>query len=465
MLERRISRRHFIKGAVMTTAVLSGGNLLAACGGAGPVNGPERNLKPPANQDYTDADALIFNGWGFETDMVQRWVSRFNQQNKENASFNVIAGDYPSVMETKLINDAKVDMAYVLDSDFPRWARAQWIYDFEDWWDVDKAKAEMFPNVRNVLTINGKLYGLPYFTSVGGAIATNQKLLDKVGITPEEYPKTWEELYDQMRDIKKSGAAETPWLPRWINEWFGIPISIYEEMANQGLELVDEDGNPIFNGKTEHVRVLEDGKRAWDEGLVPKSVLTMTETDQIDGFSTGQYAMSQQQIYDAIATFNDPQRSQIAGQTYFVPPRGQPWGHLQVGAYVVPNYGQTSELLARDFRLAGYAGYKDNDGDYYVAKQWALSNALIPAYRPVFEDSEVVAAFKEWMPDFQTMMPQLQESMEVVKDLRMTREVWFTEWSAEAGDVLPNVMTGEISPSAALDQLRQKADELVEKYQ
>jgi multiple sugar transport system substrate-binding protein len=379
----------------------------------------------------------------------------------------VIAGDYPSVMENKFRNKEQIDLAYVLDTAYPRWARANWIHDFEAWIDVAQAKADMYPNIRDALTINGKLYGLPYFTSIDGTIAVNQKILDKVGITPAEYPKNYTELYDQMRQIKKAGAAETPWLPRWIAEFFGIGDAIYNEMLTEGLELVDDEGHPIFSGKTEHVAILERGKKAWDDGLIPKSVLTMSETDQIDGFGTGKYAMSEQQLYDAVATLNNPQRSQIAGHCRFVPvpSSGRPWGHLVVGAYVIPNFGQSGEHIGRAFRLAGYAGYKDSDGQNYVSKQWALSNGLGSGYESVLRDPEVIARYKTWLPDADTQLPQLQVAMQKAKPLRMSREVWYPEFSARAREVLPDVFTGGISPSGALDKLRGVADKLVEKYQ
>lgn len=464
LLRRSTDRRSFMRSAAMAGALIYSADFLIACGAGNTATSTGKLTPPDPSKDYTGLGPVTFDGWAFEVDMVKRWVARFNEQNKENASFNVISGNYPSVMETQLLNKSKIDMAYVLDSDFPRWAKGKLIYDFEGWWDVEKAKADMYPSVRDYLTVDGKLYGLPYFTSVGGMIGVNQKVMDKAGIQPKDYPKTWKELYDQMRQIKKMGAAKTPWLPRWINEWFGIPIAVYEEMANQGLELVDDQGHPIFDGKTEHVRVLEDEKRAWDDGLVPTSVLTMSETDQIDGFATGQYAMSQQQIYDCISSFNDPQRSKIAGAARFVPFTSQPWGHLQLGAYVVPNFGQKGDQLARAFRIAGYAGYKDNNGEHYVAQQWAIAATLNSGYAKVLENPDVIAAYKKYLPDFDTMMPQMKDAMQGVKPLKAEREIWFTEWSTKAREVLPNVFLGSVTPSAALDTLRKEADRLVEKF-
>jgi ABC-type glycerol-3-phosphate transport system substrate-binding protein len=457
----KLTRRSLLQGMGAAAGGLAMPSLLASTAFAQSMVVPESSL------DYTSAEPLVFNGWGFQVDMVHKWVARFNEQNKENAEFRVIAGDYPSVMEGKFRNKEQIDLAYVLDPQFPRWAQAGWIRDFEDWAGVEQAKAEMYPGIRDALTIDGKLYGLPYFSSIDGTIAVNQAMLDKVGITPAEYPKNYTELYDQMRQIKKAGAAETPWLPRWIAEFFGIGDAIYNEMLTEGLELADENGHPIFNSQTEHMRVLEAAKKAWDDGLVPHSVLTMSETDQIDGFASGKYAMSEQQLYDAISTFNNPQRSQIAGHARFLPvqPSGRGWGHLTVGAYVVPNMGQSPERMGRAVRLAGYAGYKDNEGQAYVSKQWALANALGSGYSSVLKDPEVIAQYKQWLPDFDTQMPQLEQAMEAAKPFRMGREVWYPEWNSKARDVLPDVFLGNISPAQALDSLRETADRLVEEYQ
>ncbi len=460
-MNQTISRRTLLQTTAAAGAGVAMSGLLGRrAGAAGQVVAPD-----PA-KDYTGAEPLTFNGWGFQTDMVQKWVARFNQENKENAEFRVIAGDYPSVMETKFRNKEKIDLAYVLDTEYPRWSQAKWIHDLESWPGVEQAKAEMYPNIRDALTIKGKLYGLPYFASVDCTIGVNQLILDKVGIKPADYPKSYTELYDQMRQIKKAGAAETPWLPRWINEFFGIGDSIYNEILTEGLELVDDNGHPTFSGKTEHVAVLERAKKAWDDGLIPKSVLTMSETDLIDGFGTGKYAMSEQQLYDTIETLNNPQRSQIAGHCRFVPvpPSGKAWGHLTLGAYVVPNMGQSPERLGRAFRMAGYAGYKDKSGQHYVAKQWALSNALGSGYASVLKDPEVIAKYKTWLPDFDTQMPQLEVMMQKAKPFRMSREVWYTEWNVKAREILPDVFLGNSTPAAALDKLREAADKLVDKY-
>jgi ABC-type glycerol-3-phosphate transport system substrate-binding protein len=458
LLDRPLDRRDFLKAGAAAGLALTGAARLGTSAAA------QDKLSPPdPNKDFTGEESLVFNSWTYEVNFVQENIDRFQQMNKEKVTYEVLSGDYPALMEQKHVNKSPLDMSYVLDTNQPRWAIANWILDYEQWWDVEAAKADMYDNVKAVITFNDKLYGLPYFTCDSGVIATNQTILDKVGITREQYPKNWAQVYDQARQIKAAGAAETPYLPKWYNEWFGISLGVYEEMINQGLELVDDAGAPIFDSTTEHVRILEDEKRVWDEGLVPESVLTMTETDQIDGFATGQYALSQQQLYD-LEVFNRPERSKISGQAFFVPPGDSFWGHLQVGAYAVANREREGERLARSFRLAGWFGYKDNEGAIYVARRWAIIRALNSGYRSVLDDPEVIAAYRGWMPDPDKMIADMNTSMNIVQPLKMTRRVWFQEWSTKAREILPNILLGHVSPADGAQQLRDEADSLKEKY-
>jgi len=71
---------------------------------------------------------------------------------------------------------------------------------FDQWPDKD----QFIPSTIKALTINGKLYGVPYNTNVR-VLLYRKDLLDKYGMTP---PKTWEELLKDAATIsaKESGV-------------------------------------------------------------------------------------------------------------------------------------------------------------------------------------------------------------------------------------------------------------------
>ena len=127
----------------------------------------------------------------------------------------------------------------------------------------------------------------------------------------------------------------------------------------------------------------------------------MGEADWIDAFATGKYAYSPQQIYD-LKVFNDPAKSQVAGQVVPVPVVDQPWGIIDEGIYTVPKRAyDTDEKLARKYRLAGFFGYRDETegGELYVAKRWAIEAALNSGYTAILQDPEVIEAYNQWLPD------------------------------------------------------------------
>src|SRR5688572_171732 len=175
-------------GAAPTSAPAAGGATpAAAAGGATPAAAASSagKLAPvDAAKDFSATDdPVVFNSWIYEINFVKENVARFEQQNKEKVNYEAVnSTDYPGVMDTKHINKAAMDMAYVLDTQYLRWYKAGWSLDYEQWWNVDVAKSEMYPNVRDLLTIDGKLVGLPYFTADSGVVATNQVILDKMGI-------------------------------------------------------------------------------------------------------------------------------------------------------------------------------------------------------------------------------------------------------------------------------------------
>ena len=107
---------------------------------------------------------------------------------------------------------------------------------------------------------------------------------------------------------------------------------------NRGAVLFDDANVPVFDEKT--LAILQEWRKLLEEGIVPGDVFTMGEADYIDAFTTGKYAYSPQQIYD-LKVFNDPAKSQVAGQVVPVPVDGQPWGIIDEGIYTVPAAGST----------------------------------------------------------------------------------------------------------------------------
>ena len=176
----------------------------------------------------------------------------------------------------------------------------------------------------------------------------------------------------------------------------------------------DSEARAVFDEAS--LAILQEWRKLVEEQIIPEGVFTMGEADYIDAFAKGTYAFSPQQIYD-LKVFNDPNRSQIAGQVAPVPVVDQPWGMIDEGIYAVANRNQSEERLARDYRLAGFFGYRDQieGGELYVAKRWAIEAALNPAegewlYFVATDPENGVTEFAETYEEFEQLKLEFEQN-------------------------------------------------------
>ncbi|MCC6315844.1 MAG: hypothetical protein IT337_17740, partial [Thermomicrobiales bacterium] len=208
LLKGRIDRRTFFKRAAAAGAAtpLIASYLNAPQIGAAPLPASRQRISlttaaaqaaqiQPPGPDADVSDPLIFRGWNFRTEIVQSNTDKFNEKYSENVDYQTITGDYIPIVENFHIANQPLDMGYANPATLYRWSIPGWVTDFEGWWDVEQARGEMYDGVRDSMTVNGKLFGLPYFVSIRGTIMANNAILSKAGITAEQYPKTWAELY------------------------------------------------------------------------------------------------------------------------------------------------------------------------------------------------------------------------------------------------------------------------------
>ncbi|MDB4893774.1 MAG: extracellular solute-binding protein, partial [Firmicutes bacterium] len=391
-----MSRRSLIKMAGVFGAGLIA-NYLAGC--VPKMGAPSQALTGPslAGVNLTGAipreaikDELAMDGWAFEVGIVQELIRHFSDAYGEKVAYATIPGDYPSVMESMMINRARVDLMYSFPAVAARFYRAGLLHDFESFWDAPAVKAQLSEPVRRAATVDGKLIGLPYFTSVENVVYTNELSLARAGAP--SYPETWQELYSKARALKGKGGVDYPLLHKWIPTWFGIAETFVQECLNRNIALFDDQGQPLFDENSEAAGLLEEWRGLVVDKIVPEFVLTMSETDYIDSFARGGYHFSPQQFYDG-KVMNDPARSNIAGKSRFLPVTKQPWGILNVAMYLLPRQKEDdANRLSRKYRLAGYLGFQDEKGELAVAKRWAINNALGSGYPALLDDPEVVAA-------------------------------------------------------------------------
>jgi multiple sugar transport system substrate-binding protein len=440
----KISRRDFIKKTV--AAGIATPALLAYLGDQTTqvfAQAPTKFTKPEGiTKEQTQARPLIFQTYEFEPAMVQGFCDTFAQQYDETIEYSVVPGDYTAVMLNKLLAKSPLDMLYTQDQG-AKFYTAGWLMDLSGLWSIDDVKKATFPAMWEAMTLGDAVLGLPYFNAVKGMVMSNELLREKAGLKGKPYPKNYDELYAECRDLKQQGVATSPFLPHWAPVHYGITQYFCAECFARGDMLWDADYNPTFGPDTPAAKVLEDWKMLYTDKIAPQSALTWADADRMDALNSGQHVYGYILSYD-LKSLNDPNSSTIAGHAQFVPYAGQSWGVLDYGLYsLAAKPPDDQALVQRLLRMVEFFGYKDKDGNYLTAKQWAIKQNLGVGYPEVYDDPDVNAAYKQWMPDYPAMKDGVAELFKYVNFNRGWKTIWFPDWNAFCQQELPKAITGE----------------------
>jgi multiple sugar transport system substrate-binding protein len=470
-------REFFTRAAVLGATTTAVAAVLEACGTPSLQSGPAAGQQaqpgaaakkltlPNPTADDVKAHPIIFRGWEYEVDTVQDNVKKFMELYKENVDYQTVTGDYGTIIDSLHLNKQPLDMYYAHEDEIAKQAAGNNLMDYEGWWDIDKAKSEMYTAFRDAWTRDGKLYGLPYYTAIRGTIMINKVLAKKAGIDTLQLT-TWSDLYDLCRKLKKDGVAQYPLLHHWFAPSWAAAWQFLWENANRGIKLFNYDAayQPLFNENHESVKVLEEWRQVYADGLVPDSVFNMQEGDFIDAFAKGQFVFSPQQTYDN-KRFNDPAKSNIAGMVdWATPPPGKEWGKLEMGGYLMPNRDRDDMYLERVMRHNAFYGYRDQEGNLFVAKRWAIEKALNSGYKSILDDKDVLAAYTKWMPGAQRQFNDMQTYFNQVVWDRFYHCPWHSEWLNAAKAQLDPAILGQKAPKEAMKDLRTATDDLYNRF-
>ncbi len=418
-----------------------------------------QDLKP------TSGETVFFRGWQYKTDIVQDNVDRYNRELGGHVDYATVTGDYPAIMETNLIAGADLDILYANPSQAARYFDGGWVLTAENLPNIEEIKADLYPNILDAWTYKGELTGLSYFVSTRGAMHVNLQKYKELGYTDADFPKTWDELYDQIYEIRDKGVDQ-PFLPHWFSEWYGISWGFVFEVMNRGGRIADpETHEPVLDTSEGGPAwaTLEDWKRIFNDGLVSEEVMTYNESAYIDAYASGRYVFSPQQLYD-LETFNRPDRSQIAGEASLLPYQGQSWGLIDSAVYLMTSR-ERSEAHTDDVKkFASWYGYKDQNGDIFVGQRWMQESMLFSGYKPVME-SEATA---ERMKAALARPEDVQTVLDVYAATPYPKGIWNVVWSEELNSWLREELSafvlddGDIGDTLAA--INDKITELNGKY-
>ena len=373
-------------------------------------------------------ETVFFRGWQYKTDIVQDNVDRYNNEQGGNVDYATVTGDYPAIMEQNLMAGAELDVLYANPSQAGRYFDGGWIMPAEALPNIDAIKADMYPNILDAWSYKGQLLGLSYFVSTRGVMHVNLKKYNELGYTDADFPANWDALYDQLYEMREKGL-EQPFLPHWINEWYGISWAFDFEVMNRGGQVAHPDTHePLLTTDADGpaYKTLEDWKRIWNDGLVPEEVLTYNESSYIDAYASGRYVFSPQQLYD-LETFNREDRSQIAGHASLLPYQGQSWGLLDSAVYLMTSRERSDGHTDDVKRFASWYGYQDQTGNVFVGNRWMQESMLFSGYRSVMESDAAAERMKNALAREQDIAAVL----EVYAATPYPKGIWSVVWAEE----------------------------------
>lgn len=405
----------------------------------------------------TSGDLLLV-AWQYRADLYRKQLNKVfeKQYSKYSASYQAYPiQSFMQNMSSNFASGMKMDAIMTRDDLVYAWAKAGNIVPLDDLAGAEAYKRDLFPYARESLSVNGKLYGLPYLT-VFNAFIYNEDMLHRAGFA--EPPKTWNELNKQAATIKKQGIAKYPHL-LWMKNTPGINWDFWNYVYANGGDMFDGDDNPVFPDKDDTaLRVLE----GWVDDIhqrkiVDPGVVSLDLNSATDYFSAGKAAFMMMP-YSQMVDIVDPSKSKVykhakIGNTPGTSPDALPGESM--GYSRMFSMGSHPNSKAGAWDLVTFLGGKDANDEYYFQKYLWKTLGFGYGYQSLSKDAEVREVTKKWMD------PAVFDAGNAhAKRRQALKTKWFSEWDGVTAGLLQDALQRKVTPQEALNQSAKKARQL-----
>ena len=415
----------------------------AFTGGAAAALAPilARSPRGVSAQEATHLDFVI---WNYAEDIVQDNINIFQEQfpGVEVTLNSFTWQTYHETMVNRFRSNTSTDVAYNGGNWLEEFAAAGWVVPLEDHFDwVRGYETKVHQFAWQDMTYNDKVYGLPYYADTI-TFMYNEKALTDAGISAP--PQTWEEVTEQSLALKAAGM-EFPFVYEFANTLPNVSEAFASMVFGRGGELIDEEKNPLWTDPNSPAAMqfkwLVDAKNT-------DQILTIQphETNIADAMNTGQHAFTVMFNYN-LAALNNAATSALAGQFKLGLMPGET--HECYGFAKFYNMAQMAvergqETIDAVGSFVQYFAGETADGQYPVAKRWAVEQGLGFGQTPLLEDQDVIDAYSKWVD-----MDVWREQLGLARARRQA--VWYGIWSETFHPLLGRALNGEISSDQALE--------------
>jgi multiple sugar transport system substrate-binding protein len=442
-------RLALLAGVVFAGVLLS---IAAACGGDEEAAAPAEDVKAAGNLDFVV--------WSYSIETIQDNIKRFE---RANPSITIKLADhswfdYHDVMATKFTGGNAPDVAYSSDHWLQEWVAAGWLEPIDERCpELAQYKGEWASYAAEGMTLDGKLYGVPYYADLVIFIY-NDKMVKQAGFSGP--PQTLAELEEQAVAMKQKGIAEYPInIPMKKDDPWAIEF-LYSMVYGEGGSLFDDQNNPVFNEPgSEAERVLQWLADARNKTRIsdPAS-LEMAEPDVVKAMGAGRHAFTVLAKYN-LAELNVGQHKQKGSFRMALMPGSE---HSTVGFVRFYSLGkgavdQGDAAVKAACKFMNYFGGKTG-GQYQVMKRWALEKGLGFANLPLYEDPAVGTAINKWGN------VELEREQAELARVKEGLTPWWGAWDIYAREQMHAAILGGSTPKQALQRMTDRWEELREQH-
>ncbi|MFD9889876.1 ABC transporter substrate-binding protein [Amycolatopsis sp. NPDC059027] len=433
-----MDRRSFLKAASLGAAL----PLLSACG-------------------RTVRDGKVrFEGWDYESQLVQQNVTRFTTLNPDvGVSYTPItSSQFIQKITAEFLGGGGPDVLYMYDDSLAGSVEAGYLQPLDGIAGVDEIYDAVYPSNAAAMTYQGKRYGLPYYTDMQ-SLVYNAEILGRAGISAP--PKTLDELEEQALRIKRAGILEFPiGVAAQLSDTAGFWLwgLVY---ANEA-DLFDERLRPVMSASGSALT----GVFAWLERVSRRSrvldpaCLQLLPVPMDNAVMAGRYAFVITSRY-TLRNYNDPAKSKTAGKIRLAQlPSLDGRTRGTVSSTRMYCLGARTEVREKALRLLNYVGGFDAEGKPYTARFWFVQRGLGYAYRALADDPEITGVLRKFAD------PEVYAQLaHVAKARAVTAVPWYPEFEQSLQRATQRILVGATTAAAASASLDDTARSLAKRYE
>jgi multiple sugar transport system substrate-binding protein len=377
---------------------------------------------------YTKIGAKFREDWGVPVDST---ISAFN--------------DHPTKLLSMFAGGESIDVSQSSPYSFWSFVSQGLVEPVSDMPGAAEYVADMTDMMKTVAVHNGKLMGMPYFSTTW-VWNYFEPLLEKAKFEPF---KTYEEFMEQCRKAKKDKIADYPvfWVAGIGLEQ--LPGTWMQMTWNRGGVFFDKAGNHQLGPGSIARETLKWWVQTFTEGLADPESLKQQFVGSAKAFAAGTNLYRGPNHHYTLQVANDPAQSPNPGKIKVM---GSPGDGRTIGTahvYFVTTANRNKEWA---WKLLQYLGGKTKDGEYHQAINLARDAMLGSGYTSVMNSD---AISKGWAPygDVPKILEIWNKSTFVGEVCNSMYKPWHFPWSDRLNIEVQKALTGQITADACCDNL------------